>query len=149
MDAFPFSQLASSKSGSPFCYCYPPTAPTAPILSLHMTAILTSNSSASSSNFGLLNFLDTQVAFDSIVPDTTSLYASASQTAGASIDSLSLPAALNKFLDPYKFHPFLPIFWSDYVGTFAPTMMQLLFKQPSLRSRNFPCLFAIHLLPPR
>ena len=84
-----------------------------------MTAVLNSNSSFSSSYFGPLNFLDTQVAFDSIFPNLTPLSVTVSST-GASINSLLLPALLDKFIDCCKFHLiFLPFFRSDYVGTFA------------------------------
>ena len=38
---------------------------------------------------------------------------------GASISSLLLPAALAKCFDRCKFHLFIPIIRSDYMGTFA------------------------------
>jgi hypothetical protein len=93
-------------------------APTAPVLSPRMTAVLTSTSSSSSSYFGPLDFLDNQVAFDSVFPTPTPLTVTVSTT-GASIDSLVLPALLDTFIDRCKFHLFVPIFRSDYVGTFA------------------------------
>jgi hypothetical protein len=93
-------------------------APADPILSPRMTAVLTLANSSHSSYFGPLDFLDSQTAFDLIFPNPVPLLVTTSPT-GASIDSLSLSVSLDKFLDTCKFQLFVPIFRSDYVGTFT------------------------------
>jgi hypothetical protein len=92
--------------------------PAVPSLSPCVTAALTATSSSRSSHFGLLNFLDYQPAFVSIFPNLAPLLLTAS-AAGVSIDSLSLPSSITKFLDRCKFSLFVPIFRSGYVGAFA------------------------------
>jgi hypothetical protein len=82
-----------------------------------MSAVLASSSASGSSYFGSLGFLDSQAEFDSTFPQPVPLLVSVSTTTGLSVDSLSLVAALNLFLDRCKFQIFLPIFRSDYVGT--------------------------------
>jgi hypothetical protein len=97
----------------------PPAAPTASSISPRtMHAVLASAGSSCSSYFGSLDFLDSQCAFDAIFPHPVPLFFLNSST-GVTIDSISLSAILDKFLDRCKFHLFLPIFRSDYVGTFA------------------------------
>ena len=93
-------------------------APLVPALSPRMSAVLTSTRSSGSSFFGTLDFLDSQSAFDLVFPRPVPLSVTASPT-GATVDSISLPISLEKFLDQCKFHLFIPIFRSDYVGTFA------------------------------
>jgi hypothetical protein len=88
------------------------------LLSPRMTAVLTSTSTSGSSYFGPLDFLDSQPAFDSIFPHPLPLLVTTSSL-GVSVDSLSLPLLLDKFLDRCKFHLFVPIYRSDYVGTVA------------------------------
>jgi hypothetical protein len=95
----------------------PAHSPPHALLSPRMSAVLASSSASGSSYFGSLGFLDSQAEFDSTFPQPVPLLVSVSTTTGLSIDSLSLLAALNLFLDHCKFQIFLPIFRSDYVGT--------------------------------
>lgn len=90
-----------------------------PILSPRMTAVLNSTSTSGSSYFGPLDFLDFQASFDLTFPHPVPLSVTASPNAGALVDSLSLTVLIDKFIDRCKFHLFVPIYRSDYVGTFA------------------------------
>jgi hypothetical protein len=90
--------------------------PAAPALSPRMTAVLASTSKTTSSYFGSLDFLDCQSIFDATFPRPVPLLVTPSP-AGASVDSTSLLSDLNLFIDGCKFHLFVPIFRSDYVGS--------------------------------
>jgi hypothetical protein len=92
-------------------------APSASLLSPRMSAVLASSTASRSSYFGSLDFLDCQATFDSTFPKPVPLLVTISSN-GVSLDSLSLSVSLNKFIDHCKFHLFVPIFRSDYVGTF-------------------------------
>jgi hypothetical protein len=83
-----------------------------------MFSILGPSKSASRpSYFGSLDFLDSQSVFDSAFPNPVPLLVTVSSTASVSIDSTSLLADINLFIDRCKFRVFVPIFRSDYVGT--------------------------------
>ena len=92
--------------------------PTPPPFSPRMSAVLGSSASSASSYFGSLEFLDSQVSFDATFPQPVPLVVTPSSN-GVSVDSLSLLKTLNQFVDQCKFHLFVPIFRSDYVGTFT------------------------------
>jgi hypothetical protein len=83
-----------------------------------MKAVLASASSAGSSCFGALDFLDSQVAFDVTFSACPALLVTVSST-GVSVDSVLLTVALNKFTDKCKFHLFVPIFSFNCFGTVA------------------------------
>jgi hypothetical protein len=92
-------------------------APSAPLLSPRMSAVLAPSTASSSSYFGSLDFLDSQSAFDSTFPHPVPFLVTTTSP-GVSVDSLSLLVALNHFINQCKFCLFVPIFRSDYVGTF-------------------------------
>jgi hypothetical protein len=81
-----------------------------------MAAVLTSFISSSSSYFWSLEFLDPQSSFNATFPRPVPLLITNSLS-GVSVDSTSVLSTLNRFLDSCKFHLFVPIFCSDYVGS--------------------------------
>ena len=83
-----------------------------------MTAVLKTSKTSGSSFHGSLDFLDSQPAFQTTFPQPVPLLVSITSSSAVSVDSHSLSVALNKFLDLCKFHLFIPIYRSDYVGTF-------------------------------
>ena len=85
-------------------------------LSPRMTAVLASSNTSGSSYFGSLEFLDSQLAFDATFPNPVPLVVAVSPS-GVSIDSTFLRISLNQFIDCCKFHLFIPLFRSDYVGS--------------------------------
>ena len=93
--------------------------PTFGMQSPRMAAVLASHSSASCghSYFGSLDVLDFQSVFDSTFPQPVPILLSSSSAVGSSIDSTSVHDTINAFVDQCKFHCFVPIFRTDYVGT--------------------------------
>jgi hypothetical protein len=116
-----------------------PPAPSA--ISPRMTAVLASTSTSGSSYFGSLDFLDVQSAFDTTFPRPIPLLVTVLPSS-VSIDSTSLLSELNKFIDDCKFHLFVPIFRSDYVGSSDRNDLASLhatiqaLKKPSMSFRN-------------
>ena len=112
-----------------------------PALSPKMTAVLAATHTSSSSYFGSLGFLDSQVVFDSVFPNPVPLLVTPSPH-GATVDSTSLLKGLLAFVDCCKFTLFVPIFRCDYVGTadrddaasLHATIHAL--KRPSMSYRN-------------
>jgi hypothetical protein len=82
-----------------------------------MKAVLASTITSSSSYFGPLDFLDSQLAFDTTFLHPVPLLVTLSSATSVSIDSVTALLAIHKFVDQCKFLLFLPIFGSEYVGT--------------------------------
>jgi hypothetical protein len=81
-----------------------------------MAAALASGSAGGHSYYGSLNFLDSQAVFDLVFPHPIPTLIVASSTS-SSVDSNSVRDVITTFANQCKFQLFVPIFWTDYVGT--------------------------------